>query len=226
MMKAMILPEHLLLLAMQDDKGSVVPSSALALPYGLNGALILELSVRHRVMVDEQVLVELSDEPTGDDILDEALVALKDCERDKSAEFWVARPDALVRNLRQKLLDRLVARGILQREEHRFLWLIPYDHFPAMDKRPERDLRQHITDTVFHGADPDESTALLISLIDACGLIHEVFPDMDPAEVKEKLAAFTQGAQIANAITSDVSAATTAAVTTSLMATIIPSIAP
>ena len=45
----LMLPEHLLLLALRDDKGSVVQSSAMALPYGLAGALVMELSMRHRV---------------------------------------------------------------------------------------------------------------------------------------------------------------------------------
>lgn len=222
-MKAMILPEHLLLLAMNDDEGTVVPSSAMALPYALNGALLMELSVRRRVMVDETVLRPVREDFTGDEILDEALQSLKDCDRERSAEYWVARPDSLVRHLQQKVQDRLVERGILQREEHKFLWLIPYDRFPQLDGRPERDLRQHIRDAVFHGEDPDESTALLISLIDACGLAHEVFSEWDPAEVKEKLTAFTQGAQIAKAIADDVAAATNAAVCTMLMTSVIPS---
>ena len=223
-MKELILPEHLLLLAMSDDKGTVVPSSAMALPYALNGAVLMELSVRRRVMVDESVLQELRDDPTGDEILDEALQSLKDCERDKSAEFWVARPEGLVKHLKQKLLDRLVERGILQREEHKLLWLVPYNRFPELDGRAERDLRQHIQDAVFHGADPDERTALLISLIGACGLAHEVFPEWDAVEVKEKLAAFTQGAQIAKAVSDDVSAATNAAVCSMLMTSVIPTL--
>jgi len=221
-MKPIILPEHLLLLAMGEEKGAVLPSSAVALPYGLNGALIMELSLRGRVVVKEDVLVELSTEPTGDDILDEALKTLEDCEREKSAEFWIARPDALVEGLKLRLLDRLVERGILKREERRFLWLIPYSRFPELDKRPERDLRQHIQDVVLHGADADEPTALLLSLVNACGLASEVFPDEDPAEIKEKIKAYSHGTQIGEAISSDVAAATMGAVTASIMATVVP----
>lgn len=223
-MNALILPEHLLLLAMRDDKGTVVHGGALALPYGLNGALLLELSLRGRVRVEEGVLVEVSNAPTDDDILNEALQSLADCERDKTAEFWVARPDALVKDLKNRLLDRLVARGILRREEHRILWLVPYSRFPELDGAPERDLRKQLNEVVVGGAEADEATALLIGLIHACGLAPEVFPDHEADEVAAKLKAFAESSQIAKAIVDDVAAATTAAVCASLTAAVIPGI--
>ena len=220
-MSELTLPEHLLLLAMQDEKGAIVPSSTLALPYGLNGALLLELSLRQRVKVQEGMMQEVSDAPTGDDILDEALQSLKDCERDKSAEFWVARPDALVKDLKARLLDRLVERGILKRESHRVLWLVPYDRFPELDGSAERDLRQRIHDVVLNGATADEATALLISLIHACGLVKEVFPEQDAKAVKETIKELSEGSQIASAVVEDVASATIAAVCSSVVASII-----
>jgi golgi phosphoprotein 3 len=220
-MNALTLPEHLILLALQDEEGSVVQSGAVALPYGLNGALLLELSLRKRVKVEEGILIEVSDATTGDDILDDALKALADCERDKTAEFWVARPDALVKDLKERLLDRLVNSGILRREEHRFLWLLPVDHYPAADGEPERDLRKRVNDVVLRDGAADESTALLIGLIHACGLVKEVFPGEDFDAVTAKLKTFSEGSQIANAVSEDVAAATTAVVCTTVMASII-----
>jgi len=223
-MKALILPEHLLLLAMREDKGDVVHSGALALPYGLNGALILELSLQRRVKVHENVMSVIDGDLTGDAILDEALKVLQASDHPHSAEYWIARPESLVKDLRHRLLERLAERGILRREEHRFLWLIPYERFPEMDGEPERNLRQHIHDVVMGGAEPDEPTALLVALINACDLSRDVFHDLDPNEVKVKLKASAEGEQIARAITDDVAAATTAAVTSTLMASVIPTI--
>lgn len=223
-MKSLTLPEHLLLLALNDDNGAVVQSSALALPYGLNGALIMELSLRGRVRVEENLLVEISNEPTGDDILDEALITLENCDRDRSAEFWIARPDSLVSGLKQRLLDRLVERGILRHKEHRFLWLLPYDRYPSVDGETERDLRQLVHDVVLRGAEADESTALLVSLVHACGLEKEVFENSDAADVKAKLNVFSEGTQVAKAVTEEVATETIGVVLSSIMSTLIPTI--
>ena len=37
--------EELLLLALDDEKGKIISSSSLALPYGLSGAILLEFSL-------------------------------------------------------------------------------------------------------------------------------------------------------------------------------------
>ena len=221
-MNALTLPEHLLLLALNDDKGAVVQSSTLALSYGLAGAVLMELSLRRRIVIREKTIDEVNLEPTGDAILDEALKALADCEREKSAEYWVARPDALVKDLKHRLLDRLVERGVLQREEHRFLWLIPYDRYPVQNPAVERDLRQHIHNVVLHGGEADEATAMLIPLVHACGLANEVFPGEDPESVAGHLKAFAESSQIARAVSDDVAAATITMVSASIMAAVFP----
>lgn len=223
-MKTLTPPEHLLLLAMRDDKGSVVGSSALALPYGLSGAVILELSLRRRISVEGEILEVLSEEPTGDNTLDEALRTLSDCERERPAEYWIARPDSLVKNLKQRLLEELVKKGILAREKHKFLWLIPYDRFPELDGEPERNLRQHVNDVLFHGAEADEPTALLISLISACGLVSEVLPEADSKEAAARIKSFTEGSRIAKAVSDDVAAATIALVSSTIVASVIPTV--
>ena len=217
----LMLPEHLLLLALRDDKGSVVQSSAMALPYGLAGALVMELSMRRRVSVEEEALVVSSREATGDDILDEALATLEQSKRTRDLTYWIARPDSLAKGLKQRLLDRLVARGILKAEEHRFLWLIPYNRYPEQDAGPERDIRQRVHDVVLHGAEPDESTALLITLVHACDLAKEVFPERDVRDVKRRLKEFSEGAQISKAVTEQVTAVSMMIITSCITTSII-----
>ena len=127
----------------------------------------------------------------------------------------------MVKDVKARLLDRLVDRGILKREAHRVLWLVPYNRFPELDGSAERDLRQRIHDVVLHGAEADEATALLISLVHACGLVNEVFPDQDAEAVKEKIKVLSEGSQIANAIVEDVASATIAVVCSSVVGSII-----
>jgi Golgi phosphoprotein 3 len=218
-MKPLTLPEHLLLLALRDDKGSVLQCSAVALPFGLAGAVILELSMRGRIAVDRKSVTVTCDDSTGDDILDTALANIRDSSRTRRLNYWISRPNSLLKGLQQRLLDRLVLRGILRNEEHHFLWLIPYHRYPEADGAPERNIRQKVHDVVLHGATADESTALLIALIGACGLGKEVFPGQKTREIKKRLQQFSEGEQVSKAVTDQVVAVTVALITASVATT-------
>ena len=52
------LMEELLLLALDDEKGKIISSSSCALPYGLRGALLLELFLAEKIdVVDKKIVV-------------------------------------------------------------------------------------------------------------------------------------------------------------------------
>jgi golgi phosphoprotein 3 len=222
-MNPLTLPEHLLLLALRDDKGTVVSSTAAALPYGLAGALVMELSMRGSVLVGEKALTVENTESTGDDILDDAVARIADAKRPRDLKYWIARPNSLATGLKERLQERLVDRGILQREEHRFLWLVPYNRYPELDGTAENDLRRRIHDVVLHGKEADEPTALLITLVHSCDLAREVFPENNNKEVKRSLKEFSEGTQISKVVSDQVTAVTmmiiTSAITTSMITT-------
>jgi len=68
---ALTLPEELVLLAYDDEKGHTWNSS---LDTGLGGAVMLDLSLRGRVEVREKDLVVVDPAPTGEPVLDAALL--------------------------------------------------------------------------------------------------------------------------------------------------------
>ncbi len=226
-MEKLILPEHLLLLALSDDKGAVVQSSSMALPYGLAGAVVMELSQRKRITIDDKNLELISTEHTGDEVLDAALANIGQSSKTRKAAYWISRPDKLVKGLRQRLLERLVSGGILSAEEHHFLWLIPYHRYPTLDGSAESDMRQRIHDIVLRGAEADETAALLIVLVHVCNLAKEVFPGENAKEIKKALKDFAEGDLVAKAVADQVAAITmmivTSSVNSAMMTTMISS---
>ena len=194
------LAEELLLLALDDDKGSMVDSGSRTLPYGLSGALLLDLLLQNRLSFSGKKIAAIDMTSTGDAFLDEALQHIQSKWRKKDAKYWVQKLNNKMDDLQQRLLDDLAQRGVLRREKRRLLWLIPYSRFPENDPAAEQTIREEIRRVVFEDQTPDERSLALVSLVQACDLEKEVFAKGDREEAKERIKELTEGERVGRAV--------------------------
>lgn len=217
------LAEDLLLLALDDDKGTVSWQEVTAFPYGLGGALLMDLALQGRVDRADQQLIVGDPSPTGDEPLDDALATMVASQKPRDATHWVRELGAR-KGLQEQLARRLVARGILREEDQTFLWVFHSQRFPTSDPDPELALRAGIRDVVLNGAEPDTRTLLLLSLINACGLTDALFTRDERGAAKRRIKALVEGEQFGEAVGKAIAAvvaavaATTAAVFTATVA--------
>src|SRR3954452_6149869 len=169
------LPEELLLLALHDEKGSVIPAAASVLSGALVGAVLMELGLIGRLYEDADGGLRADPSATGDEILDEALRRVSDSTRPRTARYWVGRLARRIPRLKDRLLEQLVARGVLERRERRILWVFPSRSFPLADAAAEQQARDRIRSVILDDREPDQRTAALIGLVRSCNLIDEVF---------------------------------------------------
>ena len=212
------LAEELLLLALEDERGTIRTSASQSLDYGLAGAVLLSLTVRDRLGMEGGKMIVSNPSPTGDDVLDDALEKIRES-RPRSPERWVGNLGRM--KLKDRLLERLVGSGVLRREEHRVLWIIPVDRYPAADAGPEREVRRKVRAAALGNEDPDPRSAALLSLIKACDLVDEVFSPDEQERVGWRLEQISEGELIGRAVSDtvvQVQAATQAAVMTSVLA--------
>jgi Golgi phosphoprotein 3 len=113
--------EQLLLLALHDEKGTVVFSASTALPYGLAGTTLLDLYFGNRIDIIERQVHVIDDAPTGDEILDEMLQLIQSSCKTTDLKHWISRINDRVKDLKGRLADSLMRKGVLEREEHRLL---------------------------------------------------------------------------------------------------------
>jgi golgi phosphoprotein 3 len=215
-----ILAEDLLLLALDDDVGSVSWERVRLLPYGLGGALLMDLALRERIdSVDEQVL--LSDpSPTGDALLDATLETIHSSRKPHNAKHWVKTLGGQ-KGLQEQLAHRLVARGILREQEHTFLWAFHSQRYPTSNPVPEATVRNRIRAVVLADAEPDSRTLLLLSLINACNLTDTVFTREEQKQATRRIKELVEGEQFGTAVgraVTEVTAAIVAAVSASVLA--------
>jgi hypothetical protein len=168
------LAEDLLLLALDDDKGTISWERSDVLPYGLGGALLMDLAARRRIAsVDDKITIR-DPTPLGDDVLDTALETIRESSKQRDAKHWVNKLGGR-KGLKEQLARRLVARGILREQEHAFLWVFHDQRFPTTDLSLETAIRVRIRDVVLADAEPDTRTVMLISLVNACRLTDRLF---------------------------------------------------
>jgi hypothetical protein len=217
-----MLATDLLLLALDDERGTVLPRAALGLDYGLAGAVVMDLALRGRIAVHDE-RVATTGGTTDDPLLDDALRVIA-ATPGRKLMHWVQQLSRDLGGLRQRLLDRLVATGTLTQREHRVLLLFHQNVYPERDARVEHDIRAKVDAALLHGARPDAQTACLIHLAAACRVTDAIYPCDQRKAIKTRIAALdaadTAGA---NAVASLVTQAETAAVTAATMSAVMAS---
>jgi hypothetical protein len=206
------LAEELMLLALKDEKGSVIMSASTALPYGLAGALLLDLFFRQKITFNGKTVEVVDPAPTGDTLLDETLALISGTEKHKTAKYWVQKIERKIKKLRDRIADQLVQKEILKPEEHRLLWVFQYQRYPTVNISPEMEIRQRIRNIVLLNHPPDDKDRALISLVKACSLVNEIFSGEERRQAKKRIKEITEEEKIGKAV-SYVVAEITAAVT-------------
>lgn len=214
-----MLATDLLLLALDDERGTVLPQAAIGLDFGLAGAVVMELALRGRIRLDGDA-VATTGTATDDALLDDALRGIA-AAPGKNLAHWVGHLARDLGGLRQRLLDRLVAQGTLEKRERRVLLLFHQNVYPERDGRVEHDIRARVDAALLHGQTPDAPTACLIHLAAACRVTDAIYPRAEHKAIRQRIAGLDDaGAAGANAVAALVARAETAAVTATTMAAI------
>ena len=220
-----MLATDVLLLALDDERGTVLPQAAIGLDYGLAGAIVMELALRGRIRVNADTVSDAGP-ATDDALLDDALRTIA-VTPGKDLSHWVWHLSRDLGGLRQRPLDRLVAQGTLEKREKRVLLLFHQNVYPERDARVEHDIRTRVDGALLYGQTPDAQTACLIHLAAACRITDVIYPRDRHTAIKARIDelgdAGTAGANavaglVAQAETQAVTAATMAAITASTIA--------
>jgi len=180
--------EEIVLLALDDETGALLPMPPLAFRYALAGAAICDLALLNRIDTDPDKLVVLSKEPTGDPLLDEVLTAILSVGSTLRVSGWLNVLSEISKNLESAALDRLVARGILRREEKKILWVFGVRRYPTVDNQERTEVRTRLANLILGDDLPDPRDAILISLLCASHLADKIFAGREFKMRSERMA--------------------------------------
>jgi hypothetical protein len=209
-----LIAEDLLLLLLDDRKGTL--SGSPPIPAVLGGAVLAELALGEHVVVSEKTSVWKKAKvrpgpvsPPADPVLREALETV--AAKERSADDLVNR---LGKGLKDRLAERLVESGILEKHEGKVLGLFPRTRWPEVDAAHEQEVRRALTAVLVQGVSPDARTGTLVALLSAINRAHKAVDHegLPAREVKKRAKEIAKGDWAAKAVKDAIDASTAAVV--------------
>ena len=165
--------EEIILLLLHDDDGRFVHVPRWSLEYAIAGGVLMDLAMENRIDTDLKNLILVDATPVGDSLLDPTLAEIEKGEK-RDARFWVEHTARRAYEIREQALSRLLDRGILERQDDRFLWVFQSRRYPVIDGKAERDVKLRIMGVLFSDEIPYPRDVMIICLADACGIFKEL----------------------------------------------------
>jgi Golgi phosphoprotein 3 len=215
------LHEEVLLLALDDEKGSVLGGTMWRQAAG--GAIVAELLLEGRIRATEEKKPKLEvvdATPLGDPVLDEVLAEMAEAKKLRKGADWVRRLGTRSK-LKERIAAELVRKKVLRQEQGKILWIFDTTRYPERDGRPEKEVVARLKKAIFTATgEVAPRTVVLVALADASGLLKKIFEKSRLKERKERIKKLTEG-QATGAMTREAIQAMQAAV---MVCCIIPSV--
>jgi len=211
-MKPLTFTEEIVLLALDDKTGAPLPLPVTALSYGLAGAVLADLAVAGKVDTDDKKLTVLDASPTSDPLLDPWLALIAAEKKSHPVAHWLSVLADRQQEIEQPALERLIARGILQRQDKKILWVIGLRRYPTVDGHERTEVRTRLGQLILGDDIPDPRDAILISLLSGCRLTDKIFTGPEFASRAKRLETLAKmdlvGREVAAATTEAIDALT------------------
>ena len=164
--------EEIMLLLLDDKGGKFADLPAPSVECALVGAVLMDLALEGRIDTDPERLFVVDPTPLKDHLLDPTLARIVQASETHDARHWIEQTIAYAGDIRDRSLARLVERGILRREDDRFLWVFQTRRYPVIDDQPVQEVKLRIMGVLFSDEIPDARDIVIISLSDACGIFR------------------------------------------------------
>ncbi|WP_155370069.1 GOLPH3/VPS74 family protein [Catellatospora vulcania] len=191
------LAEQLVLLSYDDVTGrALVPINHL--DCGIEGAVLLSLANAGRIAIRRGHVEVVDHTLTGDPSQDAALMEISDDAKGHAPDWWIyhlASP-----HHRQRLLDNLVAKGVLRHEDHRVVGVFHRPRYPLADQAVKKELVDRLRNVVNRIAEPDRDSVSLLALTHTMMLDRHYYPEVNHDDMRHRVMELAEGEWAAPAL--------------------------
>ncbi|WP_223034395.1 GOLPH3/VPS74 family protein [Hanstruepera marina] len=120
------LADKLLLLALDDGKGTFT-AQPFALTYGMAGAILLELSLQEQIKIVDKKVVVNTRSRINYPLLNKYLDVIRNSKKEHSLKYLLQKLGSKQRTIKNEILDKLIASGILVKKEKKVFWVFNND---------------------------------------------------------------------------------------------------
>jgi golgi phosphoprotein 3 len=195
-----IFSEEFLLLALSDPKGGFVREPSERFENALAGAILMDLALLNRIDTDLDHLILIAATPTGDVLLDKVLTLIAEYPDSKSTAYWIEEIRYRFDEFREVLLQGLIDRGMLKREDKKLLGIIPQTRYAVAPGPEVQKVRERLRTMILSDDIPDPQDVLLISLLVSCSLIDRLFSRAESEAAQDRIDQISQMDLIGQAV--------------------------
>lgn len=180
------LAEKFILLALDKNKGKFLIDS-LSLNYGIAGAILLELSEKNKIEINNKKLVLVDKKNTNSLILDETIKIINNSKRNRKIKYWINKLGNKVSRLKKNILNDLYKNGVLTIKKKSYLWgLIKVYRYPIFKRDIVNNLQNKLNGVVLENKKSETDDILLLSLIYSCKLTRVIFQNKREYKIANK----------------------------------------
>lgn len=179
--------EEIMLLLLDDEDGSFARVPDRLVRYALGGGVLMELALEDRIDTDLDKLLLVDSTPLQDSLLDPMLSEIAAATETHDTRYWLECAAEHAGDIREGALRRLVQKGILAREDERFLWVFRSRRYPAIDGKAELEVKLRIMEVLFSEKIPDPRDVVIICLADACGIFEKLLANRELARATGRI---------------------------------------
>lgn len=182
------LAEELLLITLDDESGTLLDSiSPFKYHIAIAASLIMELTLKGKLDLDEKKLFVVSSVDTGDPILDQALAEIVAEKTSLATTEWLKRFATRGEDLSNQIMESLVAKGIMQLVDKRLFWVLRTRAYSATSGIEEREVKARIMLLLNSDEIPDPNDILLVGLLKAVGIFSLLLSPSELARLQNRI---------------------------------------
>jgi hypothetical protein len=192
-LKPLFLYEEIMLLALSNDKGTILASYP---EYSIASAVLAELLLELRISIDrtQKQLVTINNSAlVGDPIIDECLEQMVAERSHVSLQTWISR-FAGIKDINNKVARQLCSRGILRADEDKVMFFFKRNLYPEVNPVPEQEIIDRVRTAIFTDEEHiDPRTVVLISLANSTNMLSEMFECKEVANRRQRIDRIVNG---------------------------------
>ncbi|MFB3786909.1 MAG: GPP34 family phosphoprotein [bacterium] len=181
------LAEDFYLLALDGEKGSLGGTISMTMQYLTAGAILIDLSARGRVRLENGQLTAAGPAIMGDPVLDRAWELLAQSKTALPPDKWVRQFTKQYKEFLALMTTRLMEKRVIKCVNKKILGIFPVKRYPLRRKRYKRELLREVRSAILRTRQPDERMMGMIRLVYISGLISQIFPRELQKKAKEKI---------------------------------------
>ncbi|MFX1313540.1 MAG: GPP34 family phosphoprotein [Promethearchaeota archaeon] len=167
----MLVSRNYLLMILDEEKGKIYSKASAAKDLGLIGAMIMDLYLRGKILIERKKIRVIDPNSTGDEYLDDTLEILKSSKKNRKLDRWIERISRRYKRYYYAFFKRLEEQEILKIEVKKTFKIFETKRFYLQRPDVKMVILEQIQNAIVNNLSPSIDLLCLLSLLEVSGLI-------------------------------------------------------